>query len=130
MIEVYVDGASQGDPGPSGAGVYIKQSGNHFDHSIFLGTMSNHEAEFHAVIHALRICQQQFPNDIISIRSDSRLVVDAVEKSYTKKELFRPLLEELQQLGTLFPIYFIKWIPNKQNKRADELARQAIHKQK
>ena len=27
MIEVYFDGASAGNPGPSGAGIYIKENG-------------------------------------------------------------------------------------------------------
>ncbi|KGP71109.1 ribonuclease HI family protein [Pontibacillus yanchengensis] len=128
MLEVYVDGASQGDPGPSGAGIYIKQSGNHLDYSIYLGHMSNHEAEFMAVIEALTICKETFPHEIISIRSDSRLVVDSVEKSFTKQSKYQPLLLEVERLGELFPYFFVKWIPNKQNKRADELARQAIHK--
>ncbi|MYL32812.1 reverse transcriptase-like protein [Pontibacillus yanchengensis] len=129
MLEVYVDGASQGDPGPSGAGIYIKQSGNHLDYSIYLGNMSNHEAEFMAVIKALIICKDTFPDEIISIRSDSRLVVDSIEKSFTKQTKYQPLLSEVEKLGELFPYFFVKWIPNKQNKRADELARQAIHKQ-
>lgn len=59
MIEVYIDGASAGNPGPSGAGIFIKGQGAHEKYSLPLGIMSNHEAEFHALIKALEICQKK-----------------------------------------------------------------------
>ncbi|KGX87911.1 ribonuclease HI family protein [Pontibacillus litoralis] len=127
MIEVYVDGASQGDPGPSGAGIYIKHPNEQIEQSIMLEEMSNHEAEFHALIHALQLCQQRFPNEILSVRSDSKLVVDSVEKQFTKNSRYQHLLRKSESLIASFPYVFIKWIPSKQNKRADQLARQAIH---
>ncbi|RPF53375.1 RNase H family protein [Aquisalibacillus elongatus] len=127
MIEVYVDGASQGNPGPSGVGIYIKAKANQYEYSIPLETHSNHEAEFIAVIKALDICLDQFPNDILSFRSDSQIVVDAIEEEYTKNHEFKPFLDEIMEKGSHFPLYFIKWIPNKQNHHADRLAKQAIH---
>src|SRR5690625_2328377 len=53
IIEVYTDGASNGNPGISGAGVYIKANGKDYEYALPLEEMSNHEAEFHAIIHAL-----------------------------------------------------------------------------
>ncbi|KGX91937.1 ribonuclease H [Pontibacillus halophilus JSM 076056 = DSM 19796] len=130
MIEVYTDGAAKGDPGPSGAGIYIKNGRDYHSLSIPLGNMSNHEAEFHAVIHALDYCRQHYPDEIISVRSDSKLVVQSVEKSFCKQERFRPLLQQVETLGAQFPYFFIKWIPEKQNKQADELSRAALQKPK
>ena len=127
MIEVFTDGASQGNPGPSGAGVYIKSDGTKHKYCFPLGELSNHEAEFHAVIKALNVCQNTFPDDILSFRSDSQLVVEAINKNHTKNSQFLPLLQEINQLGKTFPYFFIKWIPNKENKHADELAKKAIH---
>jgi len=127
MIEVYIDGASQGDPGPSGAGVYIKKGKEQYSYSFHIGILSNHEAEFTALIKALEVCQEHFPEEILSIRSDSKLVVDSIEHSYTKQVRFEPYLRKAEKLGGTFPLYFIKWIPDKQNKNADVLARQAIH---
>ncbi len=129
MIEVYTDGASCGNPGPSGAGVYIKHGQKHYKYSYFLGDFSNHEAEFHAVIKALMICKDTFPSDILSFRSDSRIVVDTIEKNHTKNTLFIPLLHQICELASDFPHFFIKWIPEKQNKQADKLARIAIQHQ-
>ncbi|WP_138417059.1 ribonuclease HI family protein [Aquibacillus sediminis] len=127
MIEVYTDGAASGDPGLSGAGIYIKNGNEQMEFLYHLGYLSNHEAEFHAVIKALQICKQQFPNEIISLRSDSKLVVDTIEKEFTKNPTFKPLLAEIQKGIQSFPYCFIKWIPEKQNKNADRLSRKAIH---
>jgi len=37
MVEVYIDGAAKGNPGPSGAGIFIKNNGEVERHSIPLG---------------------------------------------------------------------------------------------
>ncbi|SFA95029.1 RNase HI [Lentibacillus halodurans] len=126
MIEVYTDGASSGNPGASGAGVYIKDHGTIYEFSFPLGVMSNHEAEFHAVVKALEICIEHFPDDILSFRSDSKLVVDAVENGFTKNQVYQPLLAAIQKKADSFPYFFIKWVPEKQNPHADRLARRAI----
>lgn len=127
MINVYTDGASQGDPGPSGAGIYIETQTEKFNHSTPLPDMSNHEAEFQAVRHALTICRDQFPGEILSLRSDSKVVVDAIQKNHTKNKTFQPLLKEIAALIEDFPHVFIKWIPEAQNSLADKLAKQAVH---
>ncbi|KMJ59692.1 ribonuclease H [Bacillus sp. LL01] len=125
MIEVYIDGASAGNPGPSGAGVFIKGHGRAEQYSIPLGIMSNHEAEFCALIEALRICSKQGYN-IVSFRTDSQAVESAMEKRFAKKTEYRVLLEEALCLSDQLDLFFIKWIPSKENKMADELSRKAI----
>ncbi|GGC87716.1 ribonuclease H [Thalassobacillus devorans] len=128
MIEVYTDGAAAGDPGPSAAGVFIKNGKDHREFSFTLGEMSNHEAEFWAVIRALEVCQKYFPDEILSFRSDSKIVVETIEKNYTKNSNFISLLEKINQLQSGFPYVFFKWIPEKQNGKADALARTALKK--
>ncbi|MCM3440719.1 reverse transcriptase-like protein [Metabacillus halosaccharovorans] len=128
MIEVYVDGASAGDPGQSGAGVFIKGHGKSEEFSIPLGLMSNHEAEYHAVIKGMEICIQN-GFKVVSFRTDSQLVDRAVEKQYVKNNQYSPLLEKILELAKEFDLFFIKWIPSKENKVADQLARYAIRNQ-
>ncbi|MEH7255640.1 reverse transcriptase-like protein [Neobacillus niacini] len=129
MIEVYIDGASAGNPGPSGAGIFIKGNGTAEKHSIPLGIMSNHEAEYHAFIKALEICLEMgFSHSVVSFRTDSELVNKAVEKEFAKNKLYAPLLETALALSKQFDLFFIKWIPSVENKVADELARLAIRK--
>ena len=81
MIEVYIDGASKGNP--SGAGVFIKGVQPPVQLSLPLGTMSNHEAEYRALLLALKYCIEH-NYSTVSFRTDSQLVERAVEKEYAK----------------------------------------------
>ncbi|WP_147533722.1 reverse transcriptase-like protein [Bacillus marasmi] len=125
MFEIYIDGASAGNPGPSGAGIFIKGNGVVEKHSIPLGSMSNHEAEYYAFIKALEICISN-GYKVVSFRTDSELVNRAVEKEFVKNKQFAPLLEKALELTKQFDLFFMKWIPSAQNRQADELARAAI----
>jgi ribonuclease HI len=129
MIEVYIDGASAGNPGPSGAGIFIKGHGSAEKYSFPLGLMSNHEAEYHALIRALEICIEKNYRTV-SFRTDSELVSRAVEKEFAKNKKFAPLLEQALKLSGELDLFFIKWIPSNDNRTADELARLAIRKNK
>jgi ribonuclease HI len=126
MVEVYIDGASAGDPGNSGAGIFIKNNGENFSYSIPLGIKENHEAEYLACIKALQLCKEK-GFSVLSFRSDSQAVVNAVEKEFARNKKYKHLLDEILKLSKEFELFFIKWIPSKENKRADELARKAIH---
>lgn len=125
LFEVYIDGASAGNPGPSGAGIFIKGEGEVFRYSIPLGVMSNHEAEYHAFIKGLEICLDK-GFKVVSFRTDSQLVNAAVEKEFVKNKLYAPLLEKALMLASQFDLFFMKWIPSSENKTADDLARKAV----
>lgn len=125
VIEVYIDGASAGNPGPSGAGIFIKGDGEVIRSSVPLGKLSNHEAEFEALIQALHICLDK-KHRIISVRTDSQLVSDAVDSRRTRKRTYDTYLSRALALVDEFDLFFIKWIPSSKNKIADELARKAI----
>ncbi|KAB7708973.1 reverse transcriptase-like protein [Bacillus aerolatus] len=128
MFEVYTDGASTGSPGLAGAGIFIKD-GSHVDRYSFpLGVRDTHEAEFIAVIKALELLKEK-QAATVSLRSDSQTVVQAIEKEYIHKDLYKPLLTEILTLSKVFPLFFVKWIPSKEN-RADGLAREAIRQNK
>ncbi|WP_053363904.1 reverse transcriptase-like protein [Bacillus sp. FJAT-27251] len=127
MIEVYIDGASAGNPGPSGAGIFIKGNGEVHRFAIPLGSMTNHEAEYHAFIKGLEICLEK-GFKTVSFRTDSELVNKAVEKEFVKNKLYAPLLESALVLTKKFDLFFMKWIPSSMNRSADELARQAVRK--
>jgi len=124
LYEVYTDGASTGSTGFGGAGVFIKHDGQVKRHSFPLGKKDTHESEFLAVIKALEILIEE-KAEIVSLRSDSQTVVQAIEKKYIHKEQYKPLLKQLLDLSEKIPLFFVKWIPSKEN-RADELARIAI----
>ncbi len=126
MIEVNIDGASAGNPGPSGAGIFIKWNGEVEKHSIPLGMMDNHEAEFTACKKALELCLEK-KHDTVWLRSDSQAVVHAIEKGFVRNSQYKHLLEDILKMTKQLNLFFVKWIPSKENKAADELARKAIH---
>ncbi|KOP83162.1 reverse transcriptase-like protein [Cytobacillus solani] len=125
MIEVYIDGASAGNPGPSGAGIFINYDGKVEKFSIPLGNMENHAAEFQALIQALEICIKN-NYKVVSFRTDSQAVNRAIEKEYVKNKGYAPLLEKALGLSKQLDLFFMKWVPSSENKTADELARAAI----
>ncbi len=129
MLEVYIDAASAGNPGPSGIGVYIKGEGHQIKISEYIGETNNHIAEFQALIRGLEEAIKLGSN-LVSMRSDSKIVVTSVEKAYVKSDDFKPFLDRALQLIEEIDLFFIKWIPDNQNKAADALAREAILKNK
>lgn len=130
MLKIYTDAATKGNPGPSGIGFVIVGENLHDQVAIPLqGVYSNHEAEFVALIKGLSyVIEHNMENQLLQIFSDSKIVVSAVEKKYVKNENFKPYLKELIQLLNYFDVYLIHWIPDVQNKGADNLARQALRK--
>lgn len=126
-MEVYIDGASAGNPGPSGIGIFIKGEGHSVKISEYIGETNNHVAEFTALIRALEEAKKLGTN-LVSIRSDSKIVVASIDKQYVKSEEYKPYLEQALKLAEEFSLFFIKWIPDSQNKAADALAREAIQK--
>ncbi len=129
MLEVYIDGASAGNPGPSGIGIFIKGEGHSIQISEFIGETNNHIAEFTALIRGLEEAKK-LKTSIVSVRSDSKIVVASVEKQYVKNEEYKDLLEKAIQLTNEFDLFFIKWIPGNENKAADMLARNGIQRGK
>ncbi|MCY8213657.1 reverse transcriptase-like protein, partial [Bacillus spizizenii] len=62
----------------------------------------------------------------VSFRTDSDIVERAAEFEMVKNKTFHPYVEEIIRLKAAFPLFFIKWIPGKQNQKADHLAKEAI----
>ncbi|MGM9966498.1 MULTISPECIES: ribonuclease HI family protein [unclassified Rummeliibacillus] len=129
MLEVYIDAASAGNPGPSAIGIYIKGEGHQVKISESVGITNNHIAEFMALIRGLQEAAK-LSKGIISVRSDSKIVVSSIEKEFVKNDEYKPYLQQALTLIERFELFFIKWIPDSQNKAADALARQGIQKTK
>lgn len=125
MLELYVDGASAGNPGKSGIGIFIKGEGHQAKISEPIELTNNHTAEFIALCRGMEEAAK-LTNGIVSARSDSKAVVSAVENEYVKNELHRTYLNKILSIAKSFDYFFIKWIPDTENKAADALAREAI----
>ena len=80
MIRIYTDGAAQGNPGPGGFGTILKFNGHEKELSQGFRLTTNNRMELLAVIAGLEAIKKQGIS--VSIYSDSKYVVDAVEKGW------------------------------------------------
>ena len=127
MLEVFIDGASAGNPGESGIGIFIRGEGYLDKVSEHAGILDNHTAEFTALLRGIEEAAKR-TTGLVSVRSDSKAVVSAVEKRYAKNPVHRDLLERALAISDDFDFLFIKWIPDEENRAADALAREGIRK--
>jgi len=128
MIKVYTDAAVNGNPGDVGLGVLVLKDGEQKPFKISVEEkMDNHLAEFTAIDWALGwLLEEGCQEELIFMHTDSKVTADAISKRYTKKEANRIVLKEIQNKLRDFSQIFVKWIPESENKGADQLARQAL----
>ena len=128
MIRVKTDAAVNGNPGKVGIGIeilYQKQQFLFKENSELL--MDNHQAELWAIYRALIILQEkEWDQEMIFLNSDSKFAMMAIEKNYTKQIAYQAILKKVQEERKKFPQLFLEWIPEKENRGADQLARQAL----
>ena len=128
MIRVRTDAAVNGNPGKVGIGIeflYKKQQFLFKESSDQL--MDNHQAELWAIYRALIILQEkEWYQEMIFLNSDSKFAMMAIEKNYTKQVAYQEILKKVQEERKKFPRLFLEWIPEKENRGADQLARQAL----
>lgn len=80
MIRIFTDGAAQGNPGPGGFGAILKFNGHEKELSQGFRLTTNNRMELLAVIAGLEAIKKDgIP---VSIYSDSKYVVDSVEKGW------------------------------------------------
>ena len=121
------DGAARGNPGPAGAGILIEdENGLRLQaRHRWLGTMTNNQAEYHALIEGLKAVREWKPDRLL-IYLDSKLVVEQVKGQYRIKE---PELQRLHAdaMRLLDGMEFeIKHVAREENRGADHLANMAI----
>ena len=128
MIRVRTDAAVNGNPGKVGIGIeilYKKQQFLFKESSDQL--MDNHQAELWAIYRALIILQEKdWHHEVVFLNSDSKFAMMAIEKNYTKQVAYQEILKKVQGELQFFPQLFLEWIPEKENRGADQLARQAL----
>ena len=138
MIEIFTDGAASGNPGPGGYGVVLRSGKHYKELSQGFRKTTNNRMELLAVIKALEALKA--PNQEVVICSDSKYVIDAIEKRWVygwvqkgfKDKKNKDLWLRYLEVSKLHHIKF-KWVKghagHPENERCDELAVQA-YKQK
>ena len=132
-ITIYCDGGSRGNPGPAALGVYIPQIKK--EYSQYLGKTTNNDAEYQAIIFALKKIKQligkvKTKKTEIEIKTDSELIVSQLNGEYKIKEKsLVPFFMEIWNLKQDFKKVFFKHISREQNTRADFLVNKELDSQ-
>lgn len=134
ILEIYTDGASRGNPGRGGYGIVLIWNENRREISAGYRKTTNNRMELLAVIVALETLTREGLH--IKIYTDSKYVVDAVEKKWVfgwvkkqfkdkkNKDLWLRFLESYKKHSLQF-IWVKGHASNRENNRCDELATQA-----
>ena len=135
QVVIYTDGACSGNPGPGGYGVVMLFGGHRKELSGGFRLTTNNRMELLGAIEGLRALKERCS---VKLHTDSRYVVDAIEKSWAakwqangwmrnkKEKAVNPdLWEQLLTLCQQHEVQFI-WVKghagNKENERCDVLA--------
>jgi ribonuclease HI len=125
---IHADGASRGNPGEAGIGAVIAdpQGRTVKELKLFLGMVTNNVAEYRAVICALEKAWQLGAAKV-RVYLDSELVVRQLCGEYRVREThLQTLHQQAMEILRRFAQYSIHHIPREQNRRADQLANEAI----
>jgi ribonuclease HI len=120
----FIDGASRGNPGPAGAGVWVAPRGDGAaeEHFEALGRTTNNVAEYKALLLALVRAETLGVQDV-ELFSDSLLLVQQVKGVYrVKAEHLKPLVSEAVRRAKGFRRFSIAHVRREQNRDADRLA--------
>lgn len=131
---IYTDGGSRGNPGPAAVGIVFEdEKGNLIKkYGEQIGEKTNNEAEYEAVIFALKKARHLFgkkntKNMKVEIRMDSELVASQLSGKYKiETEKLFPLFIKIHNLKMDFKEIIFKHIPREKNKEADRLLNQAL----
>lgn len=80
IVTIYTDGGASGNPGPGGYGALLMYGEHHKELSAGFRLTTNNRMELLAVIVALEALKR--PGLDVQVYSDSKYVVDAVEKGW------------------------------------------------
>jgi len=132
-VTIYTDGGARRNPGPAAIGIVIQKQGQTLEkYSQFIGKKTNNQAEYEAVVFALKKTKLLFgkkkAKDMeIEVRVDSELVAKQLNHQYKIKEKeLQPLFLKAWNLILDFGQVSFKYIPRQQNKEADRLVNQAL----
>ncbi|MEY4594731.1 MAG: hypothetical protein RIQ47_1141, partial [Bacteroidota bacterium] len=130
MIALYTDGSSRGNPGPGGYGLVLISGHHRKEISEGFRLTTNNRMELLSVIVGLETLKN--PGSHITIYSDSKYVVDAVEKKWVfgweKKDFHQKANPDLwKRFLVIYRKHHVRFVwvkghaTNKENNHCDEL---------
>lgn len=125
---IHIDGAARGNPGPASLGVVVQgeDGGVLRESGRCLGEQTNNTAEYEALLEALRQAAL-LGGTRLRVSSDSQLLVRQFNGQYkVKNARLAGLLFEAHRLARGFERVELVHVPREENRRADELANEAL----
>lgn len=135
QYKIHTDGGSRGNPGQAAIGVVIEVgfgSGEKKEYAESIGVATNNEAEYSAVIFALKKIKQLAGGEKASqahlvFYIDSELIVKQLNYEYrVKDEDIQKFFIEIHNLRFDFKTIEFNHVPREQNLDADRLVNQAL----
>jgi len=134
-IIINTDGASRGNPGAASAGAVLSDDTGvvHAREKKTLGTMTNNEAEYEAVLLGLNAAKRVFgtarlKESSVELRLDSQLIARQLNGDYQIKEsrLFPYYIAVHNIRVSTIPNLVVTHVRREENKAADALANEAL----
>lgn len=131
MIKIHTDGGARGNPGPAAIGVAMGAPVNK-GYSAYIGKATNNEAEYSAVIFALKkllalMGKKKTKTAHVHIFMDSELAVNQLGGQWKiEGETLIPLFVQIHNLAIDFGEISFEHVPREKNKEADALVNEAL----
>jgi ribonuclease HI len=128
LFEMYFDGCSKGNPGPSGAGAVLYQDGKEMDCVAFYvgDAETNNVAEYQGLIGGLQLAKEKGVSELY-VRGDSQLVIRQMRGEYQVKS---PSLQKYHGIAMELARSFAKiefvHVFRYKNQRADALSNEGL----
>lgn len=134
---IHADGGSRGNPGDAAVGFVIEEEKGVLkkEYGEYIGRATNNEAEYKAVIMALRKLKQLVGKEKafesrVEVRVDSELLERQINGHYKILDgSIQPLFLELWNLKIDFSDIKFKHVPREKNRAADRMVNAALDKE-
>ena len=130
-VQLRVDGAARGNPGPASAGVVIESPGGEVLRRAgrLLGRATNNEAEYLALLIGLDEARKLGATEI-DVLTDSQLLAFQLDGRYRVKAAnLIPLFQKAKRTLGEFARFSVTHVPRKENAEADRMANVALDAQ-
>ncbi|OGY45371.1 MAG: hypothetical protein A3A24_00420 [Candidatus Buchananbacteria bacterium RIFCSPLOWO2_01_FULL_46_12] len=123
---MHTDGGARGNPGPAGIGVVLEYNDQKKNYKKFIGTATNNQAEYQAVILGLEKAKEAGIQEV-DVFLDSELVQQQLIGGYkVKNQDLASLFVKVWNLQQSFKKVKYIHVRRTDNKEADKLVNQAI----
>jgi len=122
IFDIYTDGASRGNPGPSAIAFVIYSNNEKVAQKAqYIGINTNNFAEYYAVYNALNYVKKFNPSEV-NVYTDSNLIYNQINGYWKiKDELLKDIANKILNEIKTIRVFNIFYIPREKNKEADKL---------